>query len=69
MSNLSAYTGRTNRGVKADYYRVTLNSYAPSVLIEMGFVTNPEEYDSLCSRNGIFQTANAIGDSIVSYLS
>jgi N-acetylmuramoyl-L-alanine amidase len=67
MSALTASTGRTNRGVKADYYRVTLNSCAPSVLVEMGFVTNPQEYDSLCSRDGIFKTANAIGDAIVAY--
>lgn len=68
-ANISAYTGRTNRGAKRSNYRVTLNSFAPSVLIELGFLTNPSEYDSMASRQGIFQTANAIGDSVLAYFS
>lgn len=68
-SYLSAGTGRVNRGAKFSYFRVTLNSYAPSVLVEMGFLTNPTEYDSMCSRTGIFNTANAIGDGVVAFLS
>jgi N-acetylmuramoyl-L-alanine amidase len=35
----------------------------------MGFLTNPAEYDSLCSRTGVYNMANAIGDGIISYLS
>lgn len=62
-------TGRSNRGVKFYEFRVTLNSLAPSVLIEMGFMTNPIEYDNLCSRSGMYNTAVAIGDGLVRLLS
>lgn len=68
-SYISSETGRTNRGAKFSYFRVTLNSYAPSVLVEMGFLTNPYEYDNMCSRTGMFNTANAIGDGVVAFLS
>ena len=67
-SNVAGYTGRKNRGALFSNYRVTLNSFAPSVLVEMGFLTNAAEYDDLTSREGIFQTANAVGDSIVAAL-
>lgn len=68
-ASVAGYTGRTNRGAKQSNYRVTLNAFAPSVLVEMGFVTNPNEYDSMTSRNGIFQTANAVGDGVLAVLS
>ena len=68
-SYVSGYTDRTNRGAKHSNYRVTLNSFAPSVLVEMGFLTNPAEYDSMASRAGIFQTANAVGDGVLAFLS
>lgn len=66
--NVSSYTGRKNRGEKQSNYRVTLNSYSPSVLVEMGFLSNPSEYDDMTSKQAIFQTVNAIGDSIVASL-
>lgn len=65
---VASYTGRTARGAKFSNYRVTLNSFCPSVLVEMGFVTNPEEYDSMTTKEGIFKTANAIGDAVVAAL-
>ncbi|MEM1485332.1 N-acetylmuramoyl-L-alanine amidase [Oscillospiraceae bacterium PP1C4] len=65
---VSGYTGRINRGAKLSNYRVTLNSYAPSVLVEMGFLSNPAEYDNMTSRKGIFNTANAVGDSVLAAL-
>lgn len=67
--NVAGYTGRKNRGALLSNYRVTLNSFAPSVLVEMGFLTNPAEYDDMTSKQGIFQTANAVGDSILAVLS
>lgn len=60
--------GRQARGAKFSNYRVTLNTFCPSILVEMGFVTNPIEYDNMTSREGIFELANAIGDSIIDTL-
>lgn len=69
QKNIVAATGRTNRGVKSSTFRVTLNSLTPAVLVEMGFVSNPREFDLMCTKQEIFKTANAIGDSIVELIS
>lgn len=68
-SYVAAGTGRTDRGEKWNYFRVTLSTLSPAVLLEMGFISHPQEYDNMCSKRGIFDTANAIGDSIINYLS
>ncbi|MCL1881864.1 MAG: N-acetylmuramoyl-L-alanine amidase [Oscillospiraceae bacterium] len=64
------YTDRTrrNRGAKYAPFLVTLAQDFPSVLVEMGFVTNIE--DAMALANPIHQAgiANAIADGIVSYL-
>ncbi|MCI8650592.1 MAG: N-acetylmuramoyl-L-alanine amidase [Anaerotruncus sp.] len=65
---ISEKVGRVNRGGKFSNYRVTLNTFAPSVLVEMGFLTNPKEYDQMTSRNGIYKTVNAIADSVLAVL-
>lgn len=69
LDQIISQTGRQSRGAKYSNFKVTLNTYSPALLIEMGFLTNPSEYDELCSRQGIFEMANAIGDSIIAYLS
>ena len=68
VSNISAQTGRTSRGAKYSNYKVTLNTYAPSVLVEMGFLLNPGEYDSLCTKTGVYNTVTAISNGILSVL-
>ena len=65
---VASYNGRTNRGARYSAYRVTLNSYCPSVLVEMGFISNPVEYDEICSPEGQFKTANAVADAILACL-
>ena len=68
LSSMLTRTGRSNRGVKYSAFRVTLNSLAPSVLVEMGFMSNPTDYDNLCNSHAIYQTAQAVGDGIVNLL-
>lgn len=65
---ITSYTGRNNRNVRFYEFRVALNSLAPSVLVEMGYMTNPSDYDSLCSKDDIYKTALAIGDGVLSLL-
>ena len=36
------------------------------MLVEMGFVSNPKEYDNLRSGDSLFYTANAVADAILS---
>lgn len=67
--NISSYTNRSNRGAKYSNYKVTMYTYAPSLLCEIGFICNPQEYDSMCSSEGLYNTANAIADGIIATLS
>ena len=66
--NMVAQTGRNTRSVLWSYYKVTLNTYCPSAMVEMGFMSNPRDYDDMCSKAGIFNTANAVADSILEVL-
>lgn len=67
-SRVAASTGRSNRGAKYSSMKVTLDSFGPSVLVELGFVSNPVEYDSLIDSWNIYQTATAISQSIIDAL-
>lgn len=67
-SRISEATGRKNRGAQHSYYRVTMQSFAPSVLVELGFLPNPGDFDSMCSKEGIYQSVTAISDSLVAFL-
>lgn len=67
--NVSKETGRQARGAKMSNFRVTLNTFCPSILLEMGFLTNPKEYDSMITKNGIYALANAVSDSVLQTLS
>lgn len=52
--------GRKDRGVRqADYY-VTAYANMPSVLVELGFLTNPDEEDFLRSEKGQDYMASAL---------
>ena len=37
-------------------------------MVEMGFLTNPVEYDDMRSAEGIYNTAAAIGEGVVELL-
>jgi len=52
--------GRKDRGVKQAGYYVISFTNMPSVLVELGFLTNPEEEDFLNSQNGKELMASAI---------
>lgn len=68
-ARISEDTGRYDRGAKESFYRVTMNSAFPSVLVEMGFITNASDFDSLCSKDGVYRTVTAISDSLLEMLS
>lgn len=64
QKQMVAKTGRPDRGIKMRNFKVTLNSYAPSILVEMGFICNPSEYNGLASQSGMNATANAIAAAV-----
>ncbi len=60
-------SGRRSRGVKQNNFAVLWGASMPAVLIEVGFVTNPDEARLLSSRAGQEQTARSILNAIRAY--
>lgn len=56
-----------SRGVKQAPFMVLHKAYMPRVLIEMGFISNPEEGARLDSEAGQQAAAEAIANAILSY--
>lgn len=59
--------GRTDRGVRQARYYVTAYANMPSVLVELGFLTNPLEEDFLRSEQGQDFMASALFRSFRTY--
>lgn len=59
--------GRTSRGVKQQSLEVLAGSYMPGVLVECGFITNPEEEAYMNSEEGQWEIARAIFRGIKTY--
>lgn len=60
--------GRIDRGVKQKGLEVLAGCVMPGVLIEIGFINNPEEEEYLNSEKGQNEVVDAIYKGIVSYL-
>ncbi|MDR2223870.1 MAG: N-acetylmuramoyl-L-alanine amidase [Flavobacteriaceae bacterium] len=58
---------RKNRGVKQGPFWVLHGAFMPSILIELGFVSNKEEGSYLTSSNGQKELAQSIAKGIISY--
>lgn len=59
--------GRKDRGVRQAGYYVISFTTMPSVLVELGFLTNPEEEDFLNSENGKTYMASALYRALRDY--
>jgi N-acetylmuramoyl-L-alanine amidase len=59
--------GKKNRGLSQAPFMVLHKAYMPRVLIEMGFISNPEEGVILDSEDGQNDVARAISEAIISY--
>lgn len=60
QKHFKGHSGRINRGVRQDAFLVLRNTSMPSVLIEVGFISNPEEERYLMSESGQESLAGAI---------
>ena len=67
QQNFSQNLKRKNRGVKQAGFVVLHQTYMPSVLIELGFLSNKNEGKFLNSKMGQQQMANEIAKSITKY--
>lgn len=63
--SIAEIAGRNLRGVYQSYYRVTLLPYAPSTLLEIGFVSNPLEYEKACDPEEIDLIATAVSQGVI----
>jgi N-acetylmuramoyl-L-alanine amidase len=61
------HTQRKRRGIKQGGFLVLWQTTAPSVLIEVGFITNPEEEQYLRKKHGQNQIITAIFEGIKKY--
>jgi len=61
---LVAHTGRIDREHKSANYMILRQSEIPSVLIEVGFMSNPQEFATLISADYQWRVARAIYDSL-----
>jgi N-acetylmuramoyl-L-alanine amidase len=68
QDNLVRYTKAEDRGVKRARFVVLKGATVPAVLVEMGFMTNPAEQNSLISRIYRDQIAMGVARGILSYL-
>lgn len=69
MDGLTSGTGRTNRFVSQSYYRVTLMYNTPALLLELGFLSNPLEYEKATTKSEIDKVAQSVADGVVKSLS
>lgn len=59
--------GNTDRGVKQEGWRVLTHADMPAILIEVGYLTNPEEERWMYKQGVLQKTANAIVEGIIHY--
>lgn len=59
--------GRKNMGIRQADFAVLRLTYMPSVLLEIGYISNPAEEEYLLSSNGQKSIAKSIYNAIVSY--
>jgi N-acetylmuramoyl-L-alanine amidase len=58
---------RKDKGLHNKNFYVTRNTWAPSVLIESGFVPNPCEFEWLTDEDEQARLAQSISEAVVKY--
>jgi N-acetylmuramoyl-L-alanine amidase/uncharacterized lipoprotein YddW (UPF0748 family) len=64
-NSVISLTNKTERGVHYADYRVTRMYYAPSVLVECGFMLHPTEYSTLINKSHINLTAKGLAQGLL----
>ena len=69
QNNFAKKLRRNDRKVKQDNFQVLRETIMPSVLVELGFLTNKKEGRYLNSKKGQEQMSKAISDAVLNYIS
>ena len=69
QNNFAFKLKREDRKVKQDNFQVLRETIMPSVLVELGFLTNKKEGRYLNSKKGQTQMGSAIADAVLNYIS
>ncbi len=69
QNEMNGLLGLSNRGIKQAPFRVLVGAAMPAVLVEVGFITNPEEERNLVSAEFRKRVADAISLGIEAYRS
>ena len=64
---LALALGRLDRGADRQRLAMVRCERYPSTLIEVGFITNVEEYEKISSPQGIEKASQAIADAVIEY--
>ena len=68
QSRLVDATGANDRGVRQNLFYVIRNSRIPAILVELGFVSNPDEGQKLGEAGYRADLADALADGILTFL-
>ncbi len=68
LDQIISLTRRTSRGVKSANFRVIRNTHMPAVLVEGGFLTNPEEKAAILEKNYLSRLALGVARGIDKYI-
>jgi N-acetylmuramoyl-L-alanine amidase len=66
-NNVTGTLNRTKQGIHVNNFYVIRGTWTPSILIEAGFVPNPNEFERLIDENEQGRLAKSIADAVVSY--
>jgi N-acetylmuramoyl-L-alanine amidase len=69
QNNFTFKVKRKNREVKQDNFQVLRETIMPSVLVELGYLTNKKEGRFLNSKSGQQKMATAISEAVKNYIS
>jgi N-acetylmuramoyl-L-alanine amidase len=67
LSTKAAEVGRTNKGIRYNNFYVVRGTWTPSMLIETGFVPNPNEFELLISVYEQTKLAKSLANGIAEY--
>lgn len=65
---LVSTTHLKDRGIKHRAFYVLRNTKQPAILVELGFITNPQERDLLCDDDFLCLAANAIAQEYMAHI-